>query len=526
VGRARRSRSAPTRLAAALLATLGLAASSTAAPAALPGEGGEAGACAALAGHAPADVRIVASTISNGADKAPARSAFCRVEGVIETEIGFELWLPLKPAWNGRFLAIGVGGQAGSIPLRELARGVDRGYATASTDTGHKASDPHWLLGDPMRAANYAHRANHLLADKGKALAAAFYGQGAQHAFFLGCSGGGRQALTEVQRYPGDYDGVIAGAPGVNTPQMSARRMWEMVQHSADAGLMSEADWRWVATSAVEACDADDGLKDGIVTNPARCRFTPRRLACGAKAGKCLSPAQLALVERIYAPLHDETGRGIDAGLLPGVAVSPALVPEPFTPGPPYLAVALFGDGVHRDRNWDGRTFRLASDLPAIDRVMDLHADDPQIAPFVRRGGKLILYQGWADPLVAPQPTLAYYAAVRKTLGPAGADRSVRLFMIPGMEHCRGGGVPDAFGGAGGDAPQVDPDHDMLSALERWTGGGPAPQRIVASQLKDGRVVRTRPLCARPAEARYRGGDPEQASSFACAVPTPKRSPS
>lgn len=463
----------------------------------------------------PPDVRITAAATTAGP------RPVCRVQGVIEKEIGFELWLPEPVAWNGRFLGAGVGGQAGQVATAELARASARGYAAASTDTGHKANDRHWLLGDPARAANYAERANHLLAVKAKQMTAGYFGRTPSKAVFIGCSGGGRQALTEVQRYPEDYDGVIAGAPGVNTPQMSARRMWEMVQHSRYAGVMSEADWDFVVAAAVTQCDSLDGLRDGVIGDPSRCGFDPKRLTCrGGQSTRCLTPSQVAMTRRIYAPLHDEQGRKIDDGLLPGVRVQPAPAPEPFTPGPAYLAVALFGDGVHRGPNWDARTFRIADDLPAIDRVMNLHADDPDIDAFVRRGGKLILYQGWADPLVAPQPTLAYFGALRTRLGTKTLAGAARLFMAPGMAHCRGGGVPDAFGGFGGDAPTPDSDHDLLSALERWLAQGVAPERIIASRLENGRVVQTRPLCAHPAQARYRGaGDPSDAASFACIIP-------
>jgi feruloyl esterase len=206
--------------------------------------------CEAMAGHSLSEVRISAATSISAASgftptaanaMAPERD-FCRVEGVIEKEIGFELWLPLAARWNGKLLGAGVGGQAGNFNYRDMVRGVKRGYATASTDTGHKSSDRHWLLGDPMRAPNYAHRANHLLAVKAKALIEAFYARPARQAYFIGCSGGGRQALTEAQRYPDDYDGIIAGAPGTKTPEMSARRMWEMQQHSAAKGTPAAMD--------------------------------------------------------------------------------------------------------------------------------------------------------------------------------------------------------------------------------------------------------------------------------------------
>jgi feruloyl esterase len=484
-----------------------------------------AGACDSAARLRIADLRVTKS-VEVGPDRpytapfpgaVPIATRFCRVEGVIEAEIGFELWLPEQGDWNGRLLVGGVGGQAGQLNYRELDRGLRRGYAAASTDTGHKADDRHWLLKRPDRAANYAHRANHLLAVKVKAILAAYYGRPPRNAFFVGCSGGGRQALTEVQKYPEDYDGVIAGAPGVNTPEMSARRMWEMQQHSRWAALMKPADWKLVSDGAIKACDRLDGVTDGVIGDPRRCGFDPAGLLC-ASAGStgCLSPEQLAAVRRLYAPLQDENGRRIDDGLLPGIPVSPVMLPEPFTPGPPYLAVSLFGDGVHADPDWDPRTFNLARDLAAIDKVMDLHADDPAIGPFLRRGGKLILYHGWADPLVAPQTTIAYYEAVERRNG-ALAKRGVRLFMAPGVDHCRGGAGPDLFGGAGGDAPRPDPDHDLLSALERWVDQRSPPERIVATKAEAGRTLRKRPLCAWPARAVYAGrGSPDEAGNFIC----------
>jgi feruloyl esterase len=483
--------------------------------------------CSAIERIVPTDVHIDKVT-AHDADAPltppfpgakPIARSLCRVEGRIEKEIGFELWLPAKADWNGRILVGGVGGQAGSFNYRELARGAARGYASASTDTGHKASDPHWLLGDRMRAENYAGRANHLLAQRVKAIVASWYGRAAAHAFFVGCSGGGRQALTEVQRYPEDFDGVIAGAPGVNTPEMSARRIWEMQRHSAFGALMTDAQWMLVADAGVAACDGLDGVRDGVIDDPRLCRFDPASLACqGPVNAGCLAPEQIAAARQIYAPLRDERGRRIDDGLLPGVKVQRAILPEPFTPGPPYLAVALFGDGVHRDPNWDARSFRIDRDLQAIDRVMDLHADNPDIRAFARRGGKLIVYHGWADPLVSPLPTIKWFEAARRVLG-ARADNHLRLLMAPGVEHCVGGKGPDLFGGAGGDAPIADASHDLLSALERWVDNGAAPDQIVATKRRGSEPQRTRPLCAWPAAARYNGaGSSDDARNFTCSL--------
>ena len=455
---------------------------------------------------AESDLRVTASALQ------PDGS--CRIDGIIGTEIGVEFLLPRQGGWNGRLIAVGVGGQAGAIPDRELERLAARGYAVMANDSGHKAADKHWLLGDRERAANYAGLANHRMALVGSRLVNAYYDRAPSHRFFIGCSGGGRQALTEVQRYPGDFDGVIAGAPGVNTPEMSARRMWEMQQHSRFGNLMTAETWRFVARSAVAACDDLDGVRDGILGDPFRCKFDPASLLCSnARRSPCLTPAQLMAVRRIYAPLRDENGREIDDGLLPGTPVSPVQLPEPLTPGPSYLAVVLFGDGVHRDANWDARRFRIADDLPAIDHVMNLHADDPDIDRFRAEGGKLILYQGLADPLVSARSTINYYEALHRRYGGSVRDFT-RLFLVAGMEHCAGGNVPDHFGGSGSDGTLLDPAHDMLSALELWVDKGRPPSAIIATQTKV--QVRSRPICAYPSAPHFRGGLPDDASSFDC----------
>ena len=475
----------------------------------------------------PADVRIVRTSridagaaVSNVRGYVPSRP-FCRVEAIIEQEIGFELWLPDSTAWNGRFLGAGVGGQAGSVAVQDLARGIERGYAAASTDTGHKASDETWLVNRPDRAINYAERANHLLAVKGKALATAYLGAAPKTSIFVGCSGGGRQAMTQMQRFPDDYDGILAGAPGVNTPAMSARRLWEMLQHEKYAGLLDAAGWKRIADAAVEMCDPLDGLKDGLVEDPRKCGFRPAMLACkpGSPTPDCLTPAQVDLATRIYSPLHDENGKRIDPGILPGTPISPVLAPEPFTPGPKYLATVLFGQGIYGEANWDVRNFNIARDLPAIDQVMNLHADDPAIEPFVSRGGKLILYHGWADALVAAVPTIDYYQALQDRFGAEQTRNFARLFLVPGMDHCRGGAGPDRFGAAGGlrsEGVTRDAGDDLLTALEQWIDGGPAPDQVRTASFVDEKPVRTRPACAFPDRVRYVGGPIDLAESYQC----------
>lgn len=487
--------------------------------------------CAGLAARAPADVRIVSAAMSQAgsawageAGAAPrrqptaVRTDFCRVQGVIETEIGFELWLPPRADWNGKFLGAGVGGDAGTFNFQDLPRGVNRGYAAASTDTGHKTSEPGWMLGDPMRLTNYELRANHLLAVKAKEIVAAYYGAPARYSYFIGCSGGGRQGLKEMQRFPSDYDGIVSGAPGPKSPEMTTRRMWEILQRDARPGLMAPADWRLVSEAGVRACDGLDGVIDGVAEDPRRCTFDIADLICkGAKTSDCLTGEQVEFARRFYAPLRDEDGRAIDDGLLPGVLVDS---------GRSLLAPGTFGRAVRKMEGWTGEGFHVRDDLAAIDRVMpELRADDPEVAEFAERGGKLILYTGWMDGAVAARMVTGYYdELIEKAGGVGAAARFSRLYMMPGVFHCAGGPGPDQAGGAGQDAPIVDTKHDMLSALEAWVEAGVAPGAIVASKVEDGRVVRTRPLCPYPMQARYKGqGSTDAADSFECAAPPATR---
>jgi feruloyl esterase len=289
--------------------------------------------------------------------------------------------------------------------------------------------------------------------------------------------------------------------------------MWEINIRDANVGVMSREQWQFVADSAVKQCDAADGVSDGVAEDPRLCRFDAAQLACKpGQSEQCLNPAQVKLAQSIYAPLQDEEGRKLDDGLLPGVVVDS---------GRSRLAPATFGQAIRRKSDWDGKDFNLSRDLPAIGRVMpELRADDPSLAPFQSRGGKAILYQGWLDPAVAARMTLAYFEAVEKTMGPARTQSFMRLYMVPGMLHCGGGTGTDRFGGGGSDAPVVDAQHDLLSALEDWVERGRAPQQIVATRVENGRVVRTRPLCPSPAMARYSGaGSTDDAANFRCVTP-------
>lgn len=483
--------------------------------------------CSALATLRSAGLEITAATpvLPSPAWSPPAslgRPAavavpFCRVEGRLQGRIGFELWLPPASAWNGRLLGAGVGGDAGVYNFVDLARGVTAGYAAVTNDSGHKVTETHWMMRRDA-VLDYTHRAQHFMNQAARRLVTAYYGSPAHHTYFMGCSGGGRQALKNMQRFPADYDGIIAGAGAPAMPIMSARHLWQaLYQQRNPAGAMSEAHWQTVARAAVKACDADDGLVDGIVGNPARCDFRPASLACPAgSTHDCLTPAQVATVQAFMQPLRDEHGRQLDNGLLPGVSTRP---------GPPSpLLLPLFAQGARGDLAWTADRFHMAGDLALVQqRMPEMAADEADLAPFVARGGKAILYQGWLDPSVIAGQTLDYHAKVQRTLGASRTDDFMRLYMAPGVLHCRGGEGVDQFGNAGSTLPIGDARHDLLTALVHWVERSEPPQAIIGSKVVDGQVTRQRPLCPHPQEARYVGGPPEQAGSYRCDVPPPTR---
>ncbi len=479
--------------------------------------------CAALAGrHAGSLVVTAATPVATAAGWAPQTDSFykplpitvpiCRVEGTIEGTIGFELWLPDGGNWNGRLLGAGVGGDAGVFNYNDMSRRVGEGFATVTTDSGHKASQAHWMMQARART-DYEHRAVHLTALAAKRLIALHYGKPSARSYFLGCSGGGRQALKEMQLYPGDYDGVVAGAPGPYMPLISVRMMWlSLLQKHDPAGALGDGDWALYERATVADCDGLDGVTDGVIENPRRCGFRPATLLC--KPGQtrdCLSAPKLAMLQRIVGPMPDEKGRAMDKGLLAGVRTRP---------GPPSpLLRAMWGDAVFHDADWDEDSFQRSRDLLLVNRAMpQLRADSVAIAPFVRRGGKAIIYQGWQDPSVIAGPTIDYY---RRLAAANGGEKklaeAVRLFMVPGMYHCRGGPGADNFGGSGQAATPSDPSHDILWALIDWVEHQRAPERIVATRLVADRPRFTRALCAFPQSAVYDGvGNSDDAGAFAC----------
>lgn len=464
--------------------------------------------CAALLGNHPDDVVVSSAQAVAPADNwlpttqrayAPRSVAapLCQVEGTIEGNIGFELWLPQQ--WNGRYLGAGVGGDAGVFNYADMSSRVNEGFAVASTDSGHRASDPHWML-DAKARTDYEHRALHLTTLAARRLTEQFYAAPVQRAYFTGCSGGGRQALKSLQTYPADFDGVIAGAPGPYMPLQSVRMMWfALLQKWQPQAAVLEADWALYEQQVTLACDPRDGRTDGIVENPARCSFDIASLQCGVgeQEGTCIPAARLDMMRAIISPLRDAAGNAMDGGLFPGVRTRP---------GPPSpLLRAMWADAAYQDPDWNEDTFDRTADLALINRVMpELRADRTSIGPFMRMGNKAIVYQGWADPSTNAGPTIDYYSALARDNGGLNAVAdSVRLFMVPGMYHCGGGPGATHFGGSGQTTWPGDPQRDMLWSLIFWVERDEAPETITASRVEAGVVQSQRRLCRFPASLSF-----------------------
>jgi feruloyl esterase len=468
----------------------------------------------------------------------PNLPAFCRVTGSIkpssDSNIQFEVWMP-DSGWNGKFQGVGNGGFAGSIGYDQMAMAVAHGYAAASTDTGHQggATDATWALGHPERIVDFGYRAIHETTVKAKALVRAFYGESPKRSYFSSCSNGGRQALMEAQRYPEDYDGIIAGAPANYWTHLLANSVWDLVALLGDKeSYIPSRKLAAIQAAALAACDAKDGLKDGLIEDPPRCNFDPSPLLCqGAETDSCLTAPELTALKKLYAGGRNSKGRQAFPGYAPGGEAEFGGWALWITgPAPERSLMYAFGtqfykNMMYNDPNWDYHKFDLDRDMSAADEKLAsvMNATDPDLGRFQARGGKLILYHGWCDAAIAPRNAIDYYQSVVAKMGAAKAAGFVRLFMVPGLQHCFGGAGPNSFGqfNIGG----RDPERDMGAALERWVEQGTAPERIVAVKHKDDRnpeseVVRSRPLCAWPQVARYSGsGSTDDAASFACVKP-------
>ena len=453
--------------------------------------------------------------------------SFCRVAATLKpspvSDIKVEVWMPLQ-SWNQKLQGVGNGGLAGTISYGALAKAVEEGYASVSTDTGHIITDDSWL---PVveREKDYGYRAIHEMTVTAKAIVTEFYGKAAARSYFNGCSTGGGQGFGEAQLYPSDYDGIVAGAPQIFPTRLRAAHIWNFQAASNDpAGKLPKQSLALITAAVLKQCGGEYGVADGFLSNdPRACRFDPAQLLCksGQDAASCLTAPQVSAAQKIYDGLADpRTKLTIWPGFARG-SEGPAGTgavgwqvfgingPKPFVAAEKFYAL-----GVLENPQTDFHTIDPANLVSlAEEKFPFLKHTSTDISAFTRRGGRLLIYHGWADPGISPFNTIDYFGALveatgrKQHLDPSAAlnktEQSARLFMVPGMGHCSGGPGPDDF--------------DAVGALDRWVERGAAPDRIVATHLTGGKVDYSRPLCPFPQEAQYSGsGDRRDAGNWAC----------
>ena len=535
------------------VAVVALAASPVMAHAAAPSAAAD---CTALAGKRFGNATVLSAETSEagkfkapaGAEKHPAfvqMPAFCRVHGVARpvpgSEIGFDVWLPQKQ-WSRRLHMIGNAGYSSSIYWPQLADQLRRGDVAVATDTGHSGSDLRFVIDRPEALTDFAFRAVHESVVAAKAVTSSFYGEAPRHSYFTGCSTGGYQALSEAQRYPEDFDGIIAGAPGNNRTRLTLSFLWEFQANHrpGDARpILPNEKLPMLTRAVVRRCDALDGVRDGVIGDPEACRFDPAEIQCSKGDGpECLTAEQVETVRRIYAgPRHLGTG----AAIYPGMSVgSEGVVGDPDelpgwgefwanakTPGEPERA-DFFRHWVFKDPNWSWERFDWNRDVDEVERRLGwMDAVNPDLDRFRARGGKLIMFMGWQDPVGAAKEAINYYDDVveRSSAADRQADTQdfLRLYMMPGLAHCSGGpGATQASSQMRDGRPPVsDRQHDMVLALHHWVETGQAPEEIIATRFEDPdaekrKIAFQRPLCVYPKLAVYVRGPTNRASSFAC----------
>jgi Tannase and feruloyl esterase len=480
--------------------------------------------CPDLAKFKSKDIVQIAATPASAPDQ-------CRVTGMIAPEIAFEVSLPAK--WNGRFYMIGNGGHAGES-LEDAGRVAQRnqavqlGFAVAQTNTGHDArKEPGgtFVMSNPEKAIDYAWRAVHLTATIAKEITKDYYGKGIARAYWNSCSNGGRQGLLEAQRFPDDFDGIVANAPWVDQTGFTIGALWN--QRALSAAPVTPAKLALVAEKVMAKCDAVDGLKDGLIDDPRKCSFNPVRdvpvCAAGSDGADCLTAAQAETVAKIYSGPMSK-GKQIFPGYMPGseavttggfgggsgsgwlnviVSAQPEGKPADFNLAENTMRYLVF---TPPKPDYDYKTFDFDRDPPLLNEwSKKADAKDTDLSKFRKRGGKLLMTYGWADPILQPMAGVNYYEQATAKNGPTTPD-FFRLFMVPGMSHCGGGIGPDR--------------HDPMTAMINWVEKDKAPSTMVASRVVNNQVVRTRPLCAYPQVARYSGtGSIDDAANFRCVAP-------
>jgi tannase/feruloyl esterase len=461
--------------------------------------------------------------------------AFCRVVAVSrpssDSNIEIEVWLPVA-GWNGKFMGQGNGGFAGSIGYRGLAVAVRSGFASGGTDAGHtgEATDSTWALGHPEKVIDFGYRAVHAMTELSKTVVQAFYSGAAQHSYFTSCSDGGREALMEAQRFPGDYDGILAGAPAYNWTSLVSRGA-ELAREtlSKPESKLPASKVPAISKTVLVACQRDE--PGPFLADPRTCKFSPEMMLCkGAENDGCLTQGQVKTVKALYGGSYLRDGKLVYHGLLPGGELGDNGWPGWITGSETEKSAGeSYGQGyfrnlVYSNPNWELKSFDLDQDLKAAEEKTGqaLNAVNPDLRAFKARGGKLILYHGWNDPAISPLATIDYYNSVVERMGRPETEEFVRLFLVPGLQHCAGGPGLTDFGQFG---PAFDPEldnpaHNITFALETWVEKGTAPEQVIARgsfEVQDRKFPFAEPICAYPKAAEYKGsGDQKDAASYAC----------
>ena len=438
--------------------------------------------------------------------------AFCRVALTVAPQIHIEVWLP-KDTWNGNYRGEGGGGYAGAVSYGGLAEGIRRGYATASTDTGHlAAAGGSFALNadgtlNTQLIGDFAERSLRELAAKAKAIINTYYGKAATHSYWNGCSTGGRQGLMAAQRFPDAYDGLVIGAPAINWDRFIPSELWpQVVMNKTAGGPISSAKLAAVTKAAIASCDATDGVMDGLIGDPRKCSFDPRALVCkaGDDPASCLTPQDADAVRKIWNGPTNASGQRLWFGLERGAPLAALAGNNPFP-----IAKTHVQDWIHQDPKFDWRTLSEAdfeTDFRASQKKFHdvIGTDEPKLDAFRKRGGKMIIWHGEADPLIFPRGTINYVERVFAANGGAKrVDDSIRLFLAPGVGHCGGGDGPSPVG--------------VFDAVVDWVEKGVAPKTLQASRKRPDGTTLTRPLCPYPTTAKWTGkGSTDEAANFVC----------
>ena len=462
---------------------------------------------------------------------------FCRVVGLAtptsDSTVGFEVWMPPLSTWNGKFQGVGSGSSAGSIATAAMLVALMDGYAAMATDNGHVtdatrpngAAEQTWALGHPEKMIDFAYRGLHVATVAGKSVTQSFYSKAASKSYFVGCSQGGHHALMEASRYADDYDGIVAGAPAWQWANLMVAELWNSMPALKDPTAITAPKMTLLNNAVVAACDALDGVTDGVIDDPRKCTYDPAVLQCtGADSATCLTSVQVAAAKQIYGGAKYANGTTIFPPYTRGSELGWTSLYTGATPGGSgwdFFRYSAFQTPTFNNItfNFDSDTDRAMNTLVAGEPLSSVYNATANLTPFQTRGGKLIIYHGWADQQISPSSSLDYYQRVVSSVGQPVTDSFLKMFMMPGIGHCSGGPGVAKIGGSTGAAASADADHDVVRALDRWVTQGIAPASLIGTRLESAPITaRTRPLCAYPKVAKYKGsGSIDDAANFSCA---------